>query len=120
MNLIDTIRGPESKYDPSLPYTYEARVTVIEGEDLVNSYFADTICGLVDYLEAEGISPEQVEILEIYQGEEDVIPPDLYCVDKAAWRHRPEICRTFSEHYPGHIDEGTCSFRDRDRQGIGP
>jgi hypothetical protein len=61
-----------------------------------------------------------VQILEIFKGEEDIIPPDLYCADEETWRKRPEICRTFSEHYPGHIGEGTCSFRDRSRKGMGP
>jgi len=120
MNLVRRILGPDSKYASDLPYTYEARVAVIEGEDLTNSYFADTICGLVDYLQAEAITPSQVRIFEIFEGEEDEIPADLYSRDGETWRHRPEICRTFSRHYPGHIGEGTCSFRDRDRRGIGP
>ena len=120
MNLVRKILGPDSKYVADLPYTYEARVAVIEGEELTNSYFADTICGLVDYLQAEGIAPAQVRILEIFEGGEDEIPAGLYSRDGETWRHRPEICHTFSEHYPGHIAEGTCSFRDRDRRGFGP
>ncbi len=120
MSLVRRILGPDSKYVAELPYTYEARVPAIDNDELVNSYFADTICGLVDYLEAAGITPDRVEILEIYEGREAVIPPDLYRRDAETWRKRPDICRTFSEHYPGHIAEGRCSFRDRDRMGIGP
>ena len=119
MNLVRKILGPGSKYDASLPYTYEARIPVLEGEALTNACFADTICGLVDYLEARGISPAQVQILEIYAGEEDLIPPELYSADGETWRKRPDICHRFSAHYPGHIGDGTCSFRDRDRTGIG-
>ena len=58
MELTRKFVGAESKYDKSLPYTYEARVPIIEGEDLYNYYFADTICGLFEYLEENGVSPE--------------------------------------------------------------
>ena len=51
MNLIKKIIGPKSKYDKDLPYTYEAKVACWDGADEYNSYFADTICGVISYSE---------------------------------------------------------------------
>jgi hypothetical protein len=49
VGIITKILGPLSKYDKSLPYTYMAKVIVIEDDDeLANYYFADTICGIVE------------------------------------------------------------------------
>ena len=63
MNIIKKIIGPRSKYDRSLPYTYMARVPVIEGDDeLFSHYFADTICGLVEYLDKNDIKPDELLI----------------------------------------------------------
>ena len=120
MGILTSVLGPKSKRDKSLPYTYEARVPVIEGEDLCNYYLSDTICGLIEYLEKYKIKPDGVEIFEIYQNEENVIPQDFYLTKEGNWLHKPEICQCFKEHYKGHISEGTCSFKDRDRDGIGP
>ncbi len=51
MGIIRKFLGPKSKYNKSLPYTYMAKVPIIEGDDeLFSHYFADTICGLVEYL----------------------------------------------------------------------
>ena len=36
MSILTKVLGPKSKRDKSLPYTYEARVTIIEGEELYN------------------------------------------------------------------------------------
>lgn len=32
MNMLEKFLGPKSKYDKSLPYTYEARIPIFEGE----------------------------------------------------------------------------------------
>jgi len=120
MNLIREILGPESKYDKTLPYTYEARVPIIEGEAEYNSYVADTICGLVDYLDDNDIAPDEVQILEIYQERETPIDPKLYATPDNRWRHRPELCESFKEHYKGHIGGGHCTFEDRDGKCEGP
>ena len=120
MNLIREILGPESKYDTSLPYTYEARIPIIEGEDEYNSYVADTICGLVDYLDDNGIAPDEVQIIEIYQERETPIEPELYATADNHWRFRPELCESFKAHYQGHIEGGHCSFEDRDHKCKGP
>ncbi len=120
MGMLTNVIGPKSKRDKSLPYTYEARVPIIAGEDLYNYYMSDTICGLIEYLENAEIRPDGVEISEIYQNEENVIPQVFYTTKEGGWLHKPEICRSFKDHYKGHISEGTCSFKDRARHGIGP
>ena len=120
MSWLTKLIGPRSKHDNSLPYTYEAKVPVAEGVDLYNFYMSDTICGLIKYLEKNEIQPDSVEIYEIYQNKEKVIQQDFYTSEDGDWLHIPELCRSFKEHYKGHIFQGTCSFKDRDRIGIGP
>ncbi|MBN1446465.1 MAG: hypothetical protein JXA28_00940 [Bacteroidetes bacterium] len=129
MSLKSTLFGPTSRYDASLPYTYVARVPAIEGDtELHNDYFADTICGLIEYLDTNDISPDDVEIFGLYQDRE--IPLDKqYCLDTdGCWLTRPQICRSLEEHYrdtlelqyKGHVEDGDCSYDDRERKGSGP
>ena len=73
MSMISRFIGPESKYDNSLPYTYEARVPVIEGDDDYNSYISDTICGLIQYLQDKNINPDEATLYEIYKEDEKII-----------------------------------------------
>lgn len=62
MGIVRKILGPKSKYNGSIPYTYFAKVSITTGEKyLANYYFADTICGLVEYLDDNNINPEEVE-----------------------------------------------------------
>jgi len=129
MGIIKKFVGPASKYDDSIPYTYIAKVKVMDRiDDLVNHYFADTICGLVEYLSQNNILPEDAELFACYQKKE--IPIDKkYCISEdGKWLERPEICHSLEEHYKqsmeeqykGHIEFGDCSFDDRDREGSGP
>jgi len=120
VSKITKLFGPKSKYDKSLPSTYEAKVPIMEGVDIYNYYASDTICGLIEYLEKNEIKPERVEIYEFIQNEEKIIQQDLYTSKKGDWLHIPDLCRSLKEHYKGHIFEGRCSFNDRDRKGIGP
>ena len=120
MGLIEKILGPRSKYDKSLPYTYEARVRVFEGSEEYNSYLADTICGLVEYLHKNGIKPDEVQIFEIYQEQEFPVDARRYATSGQQWLFKPDICRAFEDHYKGHIHADGCSFEDRDRKGSGP
>lgn len=120
MSLFRKILGPKSKYDKSLPYTYEARVQIIEGDKEYNSYFSDTVCGLIEHLHQKGIMPDQVRIFEVFQGEAFPIEAKLYTSPDNNWIFKPEVCESFKEHYPGHIHEGSCSFEDRDRKVSGP
>lgn len=120
MSLIRKILGPKSKYDKSLPYTYEARIPIIEGDEEHNSYFSDTICGLIEHLHEKGVMPDEVRIFEIFQGQETPIDSKLYTTADNKWILKPEVCESFKEHYPGHIHEGSCSFEDRERKVSGP
>ena len=128
MSMLTKLFGQQSQQDESLPYTYEAKVPIMEGVDIYNYYVSDTICGLIEYLEKNEIKSKGVEIYEVFHGEvydlfqnkENVIQQDLYTTKDGDWLHKPELCLSFKEHYEGHIQEGTCSFKDRDRKGIGP
>jgi len=120
MGLIEKILGPKSKYDKSLPYTYEARVCIIEGSEEYNSYLSDTICGLVEYLHRSGVKPGEVQIFEVYQEQEFPIDAQRFTTPDQQWLFKPDICRAFEDHYKGHIHADTCSFHDRDGKGSGP
>jgi len=120
MNIIRNIFGPKSKYDKTLPYTYEARFQIVEGDETYNSYLSDTICGLIDYLRNNGIKPEEVKLFEVYQTQEFPIKTELCTTADGNWLFRPHICHSFKAHYKGHIEEGKCSFKDRERKGCGP
>lgn len=120
MGILEKVLGPKSKYDRSLPYTYEARVKIFEEGGEFNACFADTICGLVDYLRTNNRHPGEVAIFEIYQNEESPIDTRLLTAPDGAWLSKREICRAFEAHYPGHIHADSCSFKDRDGGCTGP
>ena len=66
MGIIKKFIGPTSKYDDSIPYTYIAKVRILDRDDnIVNHYFSDTICGLVEYLSNNNILPEDAELLRV-------------------------------------------------------
>ena len=126
MKRVRNIIGPLSKYDKSLPYTYSAEVRAIEGDDeLLSHYFADTICGLVEYLDNHNIAPSNVELFGLYLENEIPLEKERVISPNGEWLSRPDICRALEEHYKktlderykGHIDKGECSFEDRDREG---
>lgn len=120
MIWVEKLLGPKSKYDNSLPYTYEARVAVLEWTEAYNSYFSDTICGLIDYLREKNISPDQVALYEIYQEHEAPLKI-RYCIDEHdLWLARPRLCESLRDHYKGHIEDGHCSFNDRSKAACGP
>lgn len=120
MDFFRRILGPKSKYDVSLPYTYEARVRLVPEDEEYNSYFSDTICGLVEYLHQKRIQPDAARIFEVYGDRECLIDSHLFTTSDHQWLYKPDICRTFEQHYRGHIHNDKCSFMDRDRGGIGP
>ncbi len=107
------------KVTKKLPYTYQAKVHISEGIELYNYYIADTICGLINYLEKHDIEPDGVEIREVFNKEEKLLSQD-YFVSEGKWIHTPEVCNSFKEHYKGHICDKGCSFEGRDQTGIGP
>lgn len=120
MKLFERILGPKSKYDRSIPYTYEARMRIVEGSDEYNSCFSDTICGLVEYMHHRGMKPDEVKVFEVYQNRELPIDVNLFTSPGGEWLFRPDICRSFEQYYKGHIQEKTCTFSDRDGSGSGP
>ncbi|MBC8426118.1 hypothetical protein H8E07_18550, partial [bacterium] len=70
MGVLSKWAGPKSKRDRTLPYTYEARVDALGGqgsEPGPESHFADTICGVIDYLGGNDIPPARVELFVVYR-----------------------------------------------------
>ncbi len=119
MGFIRRIVGARSKYIKELPYTYEATVTRNEELDIKSTLVSDTICGLVEFLKTDGIEPSEVEIREIRQDGEALIDRALYAEEDGTWRMRPNICKAFEQHYPGHVRTNDCSFRDRTKEVVG-
>jgi len=126
MNKAGKVFGPISKYDKSLPYTYSAEVYAIEDdEELVSHYFADTICGLVEYLDNNNIPPENVNLFCLYMKKEIPLEKEHCLALNGGWLKRPDICHSLEEHYKntldklykGHIEMGECLFEDRNREG---
>lgn len=127
MNIIRKFLGPKSKYDHSIPFTYLAEMPAIEGDDELFSYFfSDTICGLVEYLDENDISPNEVQIRGVYEKKEIPLDSKLFVNNEGNWLDRPKICRSLEAHfekthefqYKGHLESGCCSFDDRDRKGV--
>ncbi|MCK5262646.1 MAG: hypothetical protein KAJ92_03130 [Gammaproteobacteria bacterium] len=118
MSLLSKIIGPKSKYEKDIPYTYEARVKIVDDE--YNSFLGDTICALVAHLNENNIKPDEVELYEIFNDEEKKLNTE-YCIsEKGQWLSRKELCISFTKHYPGHIDETGCTFEDREKDIMGP
>jgi len=120
MTLIRKLIGPKSKYDENIPYTYEARVNIIEDKNEYNSYIADKICALVMHLEENNIKPTEVEIYEIFKKQEKLLNIEYCLSDKGEWRTRKELCESFKNHYASHIHDTGCDFDDRDNIVAGP
>jgi hypothetical protein len=128
VNILKKVIGPHSKYDKSLPYTYMARVAAVkEIEELYSYYFADTICGLIEYLDKHQIPQEDVELFGLYQRQEIPLEKE-YCLNKQKkWLDRPDICHSLEMHYKetledrykGHVAKEPCLFDDRNRKGRG-
>lgn len=120
MNMLAKVIGPASRYIDDIPYSYEARVPIIEQSGEYNSYVADTICALVGHLRGQGIGSDEVAIYEVYRERERRL--DIgYCTDRlGSWLSREQLCESLKLHYPNHIWEGDCSFSDRAQQVAGP
>ena len=122
MNVVRKILGPKSKYDPTIPYTYKAEINVLQGVDadpLFIQCFADTLCGLVEYLKEHNYIADEVALYEITLEGETEVKKELCLSKKGEWLSRPAICHSLEGNYRGHIDEKRCSYRDRDRKGSG-
>ena len=129
MSVFDKIAGPKSKYNKDLPYTYMAAVREIpDVEDIISNYFADTLCGIIDYLRENDVDPKMTTIYGIYRKKEIKLATSHCLTADGNWLERPDICRamenkyreTLDEIYKGHVEDDHCEFEDRDREGIGP
>ena len=85
MSFLETMLGPKSKYDKSLPYTYEARIRIFEESEEYKSYFSDTVCGLVEYLHRNSIPPDGIEIFGVYQEHESPIDARFFNTSDRQW-----------------------------------
>lgn len=120
MSIFRKLLGPKSKYNDELPYGYEARVRYLEGDEDTNTYFADTICGLVGHLREKEIAVAEVAIYEIYSGREKELDKALFTSPEQQWLRTGQLCKSFEHYYEGHIFEGGCTFSDRENTCIGP
>ena len=119
MGLLSKVIGPKSKYENDIPYTYEARIKIIDGDEY-NSFYADTVCALVEYLDEKKIEPDGVTLYEIFKDKVNKLDSE-YCVSRdGRWLSRQQLCATFTQRYPGHIHENCCTFEDRERDVAGP
>lgn len=131
MTVVSKLFGPKSKYDKTLPYTYMAKIDVLNGkgdEPVYDFYFADTICGLIEYLDDHDVFSDEVVLTGIYQTQEYVLNNNIFTSKNGNWLKRPKLCKALEAHYKktldsfykGHIDDGECAFEDRERKGSGP
>jgi hypothetical protein len=129
-DLLSRWLGPKSKYDGSLPYTYEARVDRLHGqakEPVLEHYFSDTLCGLVEFLEREEIVPDRTRLFAVYRGFQLALETRHCATVDGVWLSRPELCRSLENHfresgnerYRGHQAKGDCAYVDRNREGVG-
>ncbi|HHP7242798.1 MAG TPA: hypothetical protein ACFCUD_14065 [Cyclobacteriaceae bacterium] len=124
MSIIKTFVGPNSKYNKSLPFTYEARVKALETDDtVINHFYADTLCALVDYVRISEIEPEEVNLFAVYQKKEIFIDSKPLLDESGKWLKRPFLCRSLEDHYnktlkeqyQGHKLKEDCAYVDRDK-----
>ena len=131
MGIVESVMGPRSKRDTSLPYTYEAWVDILGGlgrAPIYDHYFSSTICGLIEYLDEFGLQPDEVRLYGIFRGRKNLLSNELLVNEEGCWLKRPELCHVLENHYEithaecyrGHVEKGPCSFEDRERGGLGP
>lgn len=127
MGILQKVVKTSSKYDKTLPYTYMAKLFIVEGdEDLCHYYYADTICSLVSHLDKENIASEEVHIYSLYNDKEVELNNDIFTSEENEWLLVPYLCRALEDHYyetkdelyKGHCEDDECSFEDRDQTVI--
>ncbi len=128
MGIVKTLVRPKSKYDSSIPYTYEARIDPLDGigdESDLEYFYSDTLCGLIHFLDEQHISPKDVTLIALYNGDEIEIDPGPM-MQEEKWLKRPRLCRSLEKHYEnskliqykGHEKHSDCSYTDRDQSII--
>jgi len=103
------------KEDPKLPYTYQAKLQVFEGEDdIIINWFSDTICGICGYLKKRRENPNDITIIECFNGKETIIPKEVYTKNDK-WLPKKELCKAH-RRYGSEGNEECCSFQHRDQK----
>lgn len=131
MGIFTKSPMPASKHDKAIPYTYEARVDLLHGrgsEPMVESYFADTLCGIVSLVAEEGLAAGAVCLYAVYRKEQAELDLEPCLDEDGRWLSPPKLCRSLEQHfattrderYRGHVEHSSCTFEDRDRRGHGP
>lgn len=120
MDLTKKAIGPESSFRNEIPCNYEARVQIPESKNKYDSYIADTICALVQHLEAHNIAAADVEIYEIFEEGKKALNISFCITQDGEWLDRRGLCQSLRTHYPGHITSSHCSFADRVHIVTGP
>ncbi|MCK5716464.1 MAG: hypothetical protein KAH77_03165 [Thiomargarita sp.] len=119
MNILPKIFG--SKYDKTIPYTYEAIVNIMEDDDAIKiSYMADKICTLINLLKKRQVDPKTVTMFEIYNGKDTLIPADCYMTEDDKWFPKTKLCRPMTSRYGEAKTDQNCQFRDRNNRICGP
>lgn len=97
------------------PYTYQAVINILGGtnDELQVSYFADTICGLVNHLKKHREDPASARLFEVYRGRETLIPSWCYIGKDGKWLPRRALCYPMTTRYGEPSREGSCPFRYR-------
>ena len=111
-----TAAQPDADQDPdTYPYTYQAVINILGGsnDELRVSYFADTICGLVNHLKKHREDPSSARLFEIYQGRQTLIPSWCYIGGDGKWMTRAQLCHPMTKRYGEPSKEGSCPFRFR-------
>jgi hypothetical protein len=131
MGILTKWLGPASRYQRDIPYTYEARTDALCGKGSspeVQSYFCDTLCGLLELLQTHNLAPAEVELYAIFQDAKTPLEVEVLCDLAGRWLERPAICRTLEQlyaatgdpRYRGHVEAAVCRYEDRSRRGMGP
>lgn len=131
MGILDRIRRRRDEANHDLPYTYEARVDILEGRGqgaIDDHYFSTTICGLVEILVDAGVPSTHATLYGVRRRSRLALDHSLLTKSDGSWREPPELCHVLEERfdqtkddlYRGHVEHGECSFEDRERRGEGP
>lgn len=103
----------------TFPYTYQAVVNILDEDDSIQvSYFADTICGLITFLNKRRENPGRTRVFEIYRGQETLIPSQCYLRADGCWCSRHELCHPMTSRYGKPGREGSCPFQGRSHNVI--
>ena len=131
MGILRNWLGPGSKYERDIPYGFEAQADALDGHGrtpALQTYYCDTLCGLVELLAAHEIRSDEVEIFAVCRDGSPALECAILCDELGGWLQRPALCRALESYYResgdaryrGHLEQGRCRYADRERRGMGP